>query len=74
MIANKRYMKCIKLDGLKHNGKDVLRLENLILRLGYTHKDYRFNVFNETQELIITNQELHRDFKTIRRTYYGKRS
>lgn len=67
----KEYRKRISLDLLKHNGKDILRLENIILRLGYTSADYRINYYNESQELIITNQELHRDFKTIRRTNYG---
>ena len=65
------YRKCINLSGLKHNGKDVLRLENIILRLGYTSSDYKINAFNESHELIVMNQDLHRDLKTIRRTNYG---
>jgi len=71
-MSKKQYMKSIKLDGLKHNGKDILRLENIILRLGYGKNDYRINHYNESRELVITNQELHRDLKTIRRTGYLK--
>ena len=71
-MSKKQYMKSIKLGGLKHNGKDILRLENIILKLGYNRNDYRIIHYNESQELVITNQELHRDFKTIRRTGYLK--
>jgi len=67
----KGYHKKIGLDGLKHR-KDIMRLESIIIRLGYSHNDYRINYFNEKAEMVITNQELHRDFKTIRRTSYGE--
>ena len=64
----KTYHKRVSLSGLKHKKKDILRLESIILRLGYSRSDYRINHYNDEEELIITNQELHRDLKTIRRT------
>lgn len=61
------YKKKISLSNIKD--KDLQRLEKIITKLGYTHSDYRINYFNESKELIVLNQELHRDLKTIGRTY-----
>ena len=69
---SKAYHKRIGLVGLKHGRKDLLSLENIILRLNYTSKDYKINHYGDEAELIITNQNLHRDLKTIRRTMYTK--
>ena len=67
----KNYHKRINLDQLKLN--DIARLEELIKRLGYSSTDYKFNHYGTHNiELIVTNQELHRDMKTIRRTKYHK--
>jgi len=66
-----KYHKRIGLENLKHK-KDITRLESIILRLGYSSSDFRINHYGIEAEIIITNQELHRDFKTIRRTTYGK--
>ena len=68
----KEYHKRIDLSGLKHKKQDMHRLESIILRLGYTNSDYRINHYNDKEEMIIINQELHRDLKTIRRTGYIK--
>ena len=65
------YHKRISLDNLKVN--EISRLEELIKRLGYDSKDYKLNHYGaHSIELIVTNQELHRDLKTIRRTKYKK--
>lgn len=66
-----QYHKRISLHHLKIN--DITRLEKIILKLGYDKDDFRFNHFGTHDiELIISNQELHRDLKTIRRTKYQK--
>ena len=68
---DKKYHKKISLDSLKIG--EVTRLEEVIKRLGYESKDYKLNHYGaHSIELIITNQELHRDLKTIRRTKYKK--
>lgn len=72
MSEKKTYHKRIGLNGLKHIGKDLLRLENIILKLGYTTSDYKINHYGSDIEIILTNQDLHRDLKTIRRTIYNK--
>jgi len=69
-MSKPSYIKRIGLDKLKDN--DLQRLEKVILKMGYSSTDYRINYFNETRELIVTNQELNRDLKTIRRTVYPK--
>lgn len=60
------YRKCIVLNKFKYNGKWVLRLENILLRLGYDKSDYRIVVYNESYELIVLNKELSRDLKVLR--------
>ena len=68
---DKKYHKKISLDSLKIG--EVARLEEVIKRLGYISTDYKFNHYGAHNiELIVTNQELHRDMKTIRRTKYHK--
>ena len=69
-MSRKNYHKRVGLDSLKHK-KDITRLESIILRLGYSSNDYRINHYGSSVEMIITNQSLHRDLKTIRRTTYG---
>jgi len=70
-MRKNNYHKRIGLDGLKHT-KDLRSLESIILRLGYTSSDYKVNYFGNSSEMIISNQNLHRDLKTIRRTMYNK--
>lgn len=65
------YRKRISLHYLKVN--EIARLEELIKKLGYANTDYRFNYFGTHDiELIVINQDLHRDMKIIRRTKYKK--
>lgn len=66
----KHYHKRISLNSLRV--ESINRLENIIHRLGYSQNDYRFNHFSNAIELIISNQELHRDLKIVRRTIYDK--
>ena len=68
---NIEYRKRISLHQLKVN--EIARLEELIKKLGYTSTDYKFNHFGAHDvELIVINQDLHRDMKIIRRTKYKK--
>ena len=59
------YRKCIILSKFKYNGKWILRLENILLRLGYTQSDYKIVAYNESYELISLNKELSRDLKVL---------
>lgn len=52
---------------------DIIHLEELIHRLGYSNKDYRINHFSNKCEMIVSNRNLYRDMKVIRKTKYDKR-
>ena len=47
---------------------DITHLEGLIHRLGYSNKDYRINHFSNKCGMIVSNRNLHRDMKVIRKT------
>ena len=65
------HRKCITLSKFKYNGKWILRLENILLRLGYTQSDYKIVTYSESYELVSLNKELSRDLKVLRNTGKG---
>jgi hypothetical protein len=68
----KQYVKNIKIYTL--NKIEKIFLESVILRLGYTVSDYRIVEYNGGVEMKILNKDLHRDFRTIRKTFYVKKN
>jgi hypothetical protein len=71
-MKKEKYHKRVDLENLKIS--EITRLEELIKKLGYDSNDYKLNHYgSHSVELIVTNQELHRDLKTIRRTKYSKK-
>lgn len=64
------YHKRIDISALKNH--EITILEGMIARLGYCSNDYRINHYQTNQEVIITNRQLHKDLKIIRKTGYVK--
>ncbi len=68
---SKPYHKRIGLQAFNDRGVD--KLVHLINLLGYRqNKDYKINYYNNTQEMIVLNKELHKDMKIFRNTTYTK--
>ena len=67
----KKYSKKIDISSL--SVEECSKLEGIIYRLGYAHKDYRVVEFSDQgREMHILNKELHRDMRTVRKTSYKK--
>ena len=68
----KKYHKRINISDLSES--ETRRLIKLIHLMSYGTQDYKINYYGTDKEMIITNRDLHKDLKIIRKTSYHKQS